>query len=391
MRCNVFQVFSWKRNNPSPHANRTFLAIVLVACGALIVACSGSKRPAPAELGANTPLINIKQVWTARLGDISIGATPVVVGNTVILASIDGTVASIDADTGRDQWRSNVGTTLSTGPGSDGKVVAVVTRTNEVLALNSGKEIWRAKLPAQSYTAPFVAGGRVFVLSADRSVTAFDATTGRQLWSQQRPGEALVLKQPGTLLAVGDTLLAGLSGRLVGLSPDNGSLRWEAPIAAPRGTNEVERLVDMVGRASRIGDVVCVRAFQASVGCVNATRGTVLWTKSSNGYEGVHGDDRLVVGSEGDGKVVAWRRNDGERVWTSERLLYRYLSAPLALGRSVVVGDSTGLVHFLSREDGTPLTRMNTDSSGVAAGPVLAGNTMVVVTRNGGVYGFAPE
>jgi outer membrane protein assembly factor BamB len=56
-----------------------------------------------------------------------------------------------------------------------------------------------------------------------------------------------------------------------------------------------------------------------------------------------------------------------------------------------VVGDSFGLVHLLSREDGALLNRLNTDGSPVVAAPVLAGNTLVVVTRNGGVYGFVPE
>jgi len=49
----------------------------------------------------------------------------------------------------------------------------------------------------------------------------------------------------------------------------------------------------------------------------------------------------------------------------------------------VVVGDSSGLLHFLSREDGTPMDRMSTDGTGIAATPVAAGNTLVVVTRGG--------
>jgi outer membrane protein assembly factor BamB len=367
-------------------------AMVLIVTGALLTGCSGgANRPKPAELGANTPLIGVRQAWTNRVGEVLLGATPAVVGSTVVVAAADGTVAALDAATGRDQWRGTVGAVLATGAGSDGKLAAVITRANEVVVLDGGKELWRGKLPAQSFTAPFVAGGRVFVLAADRSVTAFDGTTGRKLWVQQRPGEALVLRQPGTLLAVGDTLVAGLGGRLVGLNPNNGSIRWDAPVASPRGTNEVERLVDLVGRTSRVGDVLCARAFQAAIGCVDAARGTLLWSKPANGSEGVHGDDRLVFGTENDGKVQAWRRTDGERAWVSERLQFRTLTAPIVVGRSVALGDSTGLVHLLSREDGSPLTRLSTDSSGVAAGPVLAGDMLVVVTRNGGIYGFAPE
>ncbi len=372
--------------------NTARAAIFCIASFILLSACSGnSKRPQPADLGANTPLIGVKQAWTNRIGEVPPGATPAVAGNSVFVAAADGTVAALEAGTGRDLWRASLGTPLATGVGSDGKFAAVVSRSNEVITLDGGKEIWRAKLPAQAYTAPFVAGGRVFVLAADRSVSAFDAVTGGKLWSQQRPGEPLVLRQPGSILAVGDTLVVGLSGRLVGLNPGNGSIRWDAPIASPRGTNDVERLVDLVGRTSRVGDTVCARAFQAAVGCVNAARGALLWNRPANGAEGLHGDDRLVVGVETDGKVIAWRRADGERAWTSERLQNRTLSAPLMVGRSVVIGDSTGLVHMLSREDGSPLTRLNTDNSGIAASPVLAGQTLVVVTRNGGIYGFAPE
>jgi outer membrane protein assembly factor BamB len=382
----------FKHIRPVAQWNTAGAAIVIVAFSTLLSACSSSsKRPQPAELGTNTALLGVRQAWTNRIGEVPPGAMPVVVGTNVIFASADGTVAALDAATGKDQWRGSAGADLATGAGSDGKLTAVITRSNEVVALEGGKELWRVKLPAQSFTAPLVAGGRVFALAADRSVTALDGATGRKLWVQQRPGEPLVLKQPGTMLAVGDTLVAGLAGRLVGLNPNNGSVRWDAPIATPRGTNEVERLVDLVGRTNRAGDVVCARAFQAAVGCVNAARGTLLWNKPANGAEGVHGDDRLVVGTENDGKVVAWRMADGERAWVSERLQYRSLTAPLVVGRTVVIGDGTGLVHLLSREDGSPLNRLSTDNSAIAASPVLAAGTLIVVTRNGGIYGFAPE
>jgi outer membrane protein assembly factor BamB len=272
-----------KQFRPLTQWNIAGAAIVIVALSALLSACSSSsKRPQPVELGANTALLGVRQAWTNRIGVVPAGAIPVVVGTSVIFASSDGTVAALDAATGKDQWRGTAGAELATGAGSDGKLTAVITRSNEVVALDGGTELWRVKLPAQSFTAPLVAGGRVFALAADRSVTALDGATGRKLWVQQRPGEPLVLKQPGTMLAVGDTLVAGLAGRLVGLNPNNGSVRWDAPIASPRGTNEVERLVDLVGRTNRAGDIVCARAFQAAVGCVNAARGTLLWNKPAN-------------------------------------------------------------------------------------------------------------
>ena len=363
-------------------------------CVAMVVAgCASTiEAPKPAELGPNAALIGVRLAWTSKIGEISFPLDVRVTGNNITLASADGNVAAIDARTGADVWRASVGSPLAAGVGSDGRYAAVVTRSNELVVIDAGREVWRQKLAALSFTAPLVAGERIFVLGADRSVTAFDARSGRKLWSQTRPGEPLVLRQAGVLLAAGDTLVVGLSARLVGMNPQNGSSRWEAPIATPRGTNDVERLVDLVAHVSREGDSVCVRAFQAAVGCVNTVQGSVAWSKPASGSEGLHGDDRFVYGSESDGKIIAWRRGDGERAWVSERLKYRGLTAPLAVGRSVAVGDSTGILHLLSREDGSPLNRINTDGTAIVAAPVLAaGDTLVVVTRGGGIFAFRPQ
>ncbi len=57
----------------------------------------------------------------------------------------------------------------------------------------------------------------------------------------------------------------------------------------------------------------------------------------------------------------------------------------------MVVGDFEGFVHFLSREDGQIVARMKTDGSAVSAAPVVAGQTLVVQTRDGDIFGFVPN
>jgi outer membrane protein assembly factor BamB len=359
---------------------------------ALLAACSGgANAPKPTALRPVVPVVAVQQVWTARLGTVSFPMALSVAGNNLFAAASDGTVAAIDARTGQDLWRLNLSTPLAAGVGSDGRIAAVVTQNNELVAIVEGREVWREKLSAQAYTAPFVAGGRVFLLTADRAIHAFDGNNGRKLWTQQRATEPLVLRQAGVLLAVGDTLVAGLAGRLTGLNPTNGSLRWEVPIASPRGINDVERLVDLVGPVSRLNDVLCVRAFQASVGCVNAARGVLQWTKPADGSVGLDGDERLVFAVESDGKVVTWVRANGESGWSSEQLRFRGLTAPRIVGRSIAIGDASGLVHLLSREDGTFVNRLTTDGSAIVATPTLVGETLVVVTRSGTIFGFKPQ
>ena len=362
------------------------MGVVLV-----VTACAGTDKPKQLDLGPNTPLIGVRSAWTSGIGSVGFPLEIRPVGNLVFVASSEGTVAAIDARTGGDLWRTSVGSQLSAGVGSDGRYAAVVSRQNELIVLDGAKELWRQKLGAVTLTAPFVAGARVFALSADRSVSAFDVVTGRKLWQQQRTGEALVLGRSGIVMAIGDTLVTGLAGRLVGMSPLNGKVRWEAQIANSRGTNEVERLVDLVSGGSRQGNQVCVRAFQSAIGCVDGATGSLAWSKNASGATGLDGDQSEVFGTESDGRVISWNRTDGERLWMSERLRFRSLTGPVLVGRSIVIGDEAGTLHFLSRQDGSPLNRVSTDGSAIQSSPVLVGQTLVVVTQRGGIFGFKPE
>ncbi|BDU58376.1 outer membrane protein assembly factor BamB [Limnohabitans sp. MORI2] len=353
-----------------------------------LAACSGPSRPKPTEIQGVPVLQDVRISWQANLGQVDFPLVVSARGDRVALASGQGVVAVLDAASGKEVWRLKLDQPLSAGVGSDGQQLAVVTRNNELVTLQDGKVQWRKSLPAQSFTAPLVAGARVFVLTADRSVLAFDGATGRQLWTQQRPGEPLVLKQAGVMLAVKNTLVVGLSGRLAGLDPSTGVIRWESAVATPRGTNDIERLVDLTAPFDRVGDVVCVRAFQASVGCVNAERGQGVWTRPSVGENGVSGNETLVVAALSNGVVQAFNRSNGERLWDTERLKYRVLSAPLVTPRGVLLADNGGWLYLLSLTDGALLNRIKLEGEALATAPVFAGGRYVVVTREGRVTGL---
>lgn len=78
-------------------------------------------------------------------------------------------------------------------------------------------------------------------------------------------------------------------------------------------------------------------------------------------------------------------------MWTNEKFLFRGLGGVRLAGRTAVVGDSQGFVHFLDREDGQPLLRLPTDGSAVVGAPVVSGTTVLVVTRAGGLHAFRAE
>ena len=312
----------------SPRARPLWLAALLV----VVAAGCASTKPKPQPLEALTPKIAGALAWSQRIEAIQfplgVAGTP----GVFTVAGNDGTVLALDAQTGREVWRGSAGAKLGAGVGSDGRFAAVVTRDGMLVVLDQGQVKWRKALTARVVTAPLVAGERVFVLGVDRAVQAFDAIDGRKLWALQRPGDALTLSQGGVLAAFKDTLVVGQGPRMAGIDPLRGTVRWEVPVGTPRGATEIERLADLVAPAARVGDVVCARSFQAAVGCVNAERGTALWSRNVGGTDGVAADAQFVIAADATDRLTAWKAPSGDVAWTSDKLQYRGLSSPLMTG-----------------------------------------------------------
>jgi outer membrane assembly lipoprotein YfgL len=360
-----------------------FALITLAGCAA--------DKPKAKPLETVTPKIAGRQVWSAKVDSVRFPLSAVSRDGSFIVASSGGTLLGLEAESGRQLWSASAGAPLSAGVGSDGRFHAVVTTDNKLVTFEGSKEIWREQLKSRVSTAPLVAGERVFVMGVDRAVHAYDAQDGKRLWTLQRPGEALTLLHIGVLTGVKDTLIAGQGPRLAGIDPTRGTLRWEVPVGSPRGANEVERLADLIGPAVRLGTQLCARSFQAAVGCVDTATGRLLWARNTGGVNAIGGDEELIFGADATDRIVAWKTANGETAWTSERMLFRGLSAPASLGPTVAFGDFEGYVHFLDRKDGQPLLRLSTDGSPVVGKPVLSGTTLLVVTRNGGLFAFRPQ
>ncbi|MCG3190385.1 MAG: Outer membrane protein assembly factor BamB [Burkholderiaceae bacterium] len=364
---------------------RLFARALWLALPLLLTACA-SEKPKPTPLQPIELRLQGRVLWSSHLARVPFALAVQARDGVFVAAGGDGSVVALDAATGAERWRASAGSALTAAVGSDGRFAAVVTRNNELVVFERGAERWRKALTSRVSTAPLVAGERVFVLGVDRAVDAFDALDGRPLWRLQRPTDPLTLAQPGVLAPYQNTLLVGQGARLLGVDSLHGTVRWEVALANPRGTNEIERLADLVGPPVRLGDVLCARAFQWAVACARLDNATLRWSRHAGGIEPVGGDSELVVGADASDRITAWKTATGDIAWTQEKLLYRGLSGPLVTDAAVLVGDSEGYVHALARDDGRLLARWSTDGSPVMAPPVKLGDTVLVVTRNGGLY-----
>ncbi len=353
------------------------LAVLLSACG------SSKPKPAPLESLGSSASVRLTPAWSARVGAAQPTFSIARSQDSLSFATADGDIVSLDIASGRERWRAQAKGALSAAVGSDGRYAAVVSDANELMVFDQGKLLWSERQPGRVLTAPVVAGERVFLQAVDRSVRAYDVLDGRWLWSYQRQGsEPLALASRAVIQPFRDTLLVGQGNRLVGLDPTKGTPRFDVNVGTPRGSNEVERLADLVGPMARVDDEACVRVFQFSVACLELNRGSVRWSRPQAGTQAVAADLNTVVGADGTDRLAAWKAENGEQLWRVDRFTNRGLSAPVIWGERIAVADADGYLHLLAKADGRTVGRYELDSP-LAAPPVVAGDLLLLATRKG--------
>lgn len=378
---------------------RFLAALVRGRCGALAVAalgllalagCSSApKIPDLKPLQSATPL---QTLWRASVprSDMS---TPLLASaaGSVFAASERGTIVRLDAKTGAEQWRQNLRNRVQGGVGADSALVVVGTPDGEVIALDTdGKQRWRARVSSEVHGAPLVTSEVVVVRSTDTRMFGLDVADGKRRWVFQRTGPPLVVRTDASVVGRGDMVFAGLpGGKLAALASATGNLRWESTVSTPRGATELERVSDVVGSPWLAEREVCAASFQGRTACFDTNNGTTLWTKDVSTNTGVTGDPRYVFVTDERSVVVALDRSTGSSMWRQDQLLNRRLSAPLVLGRYIVVGDIQGWVHVLSRDTGSLVGRLRTDGTPIPNAPIAIPGGFVVQTQGGSIVAIA--
>lgn len=380
---------------------RAWIAAACFACASLsgcgLFGGDDSKR-APSALVEFKAAMTPRVLWSTNIGASGpFSLVPAVADDAIYAASADGAVARFDT-AGASRWRMDVDLKISAGVASDGDVVIVGGPDGDVVALNAadGKQRWRVKVPGELYGAPVIASSIVVLRSSDARLFALDAANGARLWTLQRPLPPLVLRADAGMAARGDTLLASFpGGRLLAVALKTGTVRFDAAVATPKGTTELERIADVVGTPALEGNDACVAAYQGRIACVNAQNGAAVWGRDYSSAVSVAADARFVFGVDERSVLQAFVRGTGVSMWTNDKLKDRVLGAPTSWERAVVVGDYQGYVHFLSREEGTFLARVATDGSAIRVAPRVverAGSSFLVVqTSAGGLYAVAGQ
>lgn len=377
----------------SSSRHRALTAGLGLAALMLLAGCAskGESAYTPKELTSFNETSTLESEWRQSVGD-GLGRArypiaPAREGNTVFAADADGIVMAMNAGTGERSWRIDLETPISSALTAIAGDVYLGTRNGEIIALSQrdGSVRWRSRVSSEVLAAPQANQQLLLVQSVDGQIIALDRQSGEERWAYTSSQPALTLRGTGTPMVIDPVTFAGLAnGRLVTLDNRSGQPLWEMQVATPRGTSEVERLVDLAGQPTLSPDGrLFVTSYNGRLVAVEATRGGLLWESnlSSRSTPVLVGNTLFVTTDES--VVVALDASSGQELWRNSDLEDRWLTSPAFVDGRLVFGDFEGYVHLLDATSGEIVGRTRVHRSGISVPPVTDGNTIHVLANNG--------
>jgi len=380
-------------------------ALCLVAAMALLTSCSTitemqtslsekifGREPSnpPAELEEFKATYAAKVDWSNNVGDTAkYDYTLAKDSDAVYAANVKGELTKLDAATGKQVWRINIGEPISGGVGIGAGIVMVGSNKGFVHAYDiAGKLLWKAKLSSEILSVPRYFDGLVIARSGDNRIYGLNAIDGTRKWVYERATSALSLRSSVGIVVDGGAVYAGFAGgKLVAIRADNGKILWEATVAQPKGVTEIERIADITSLPFVDGPLVYAVAYQGKIAAVDRTTGKVVWNRDISSYAGLSAEDSKIFVSHTLGSVYSLDYTSGKTFWRQGALANRRLSAPLPMGSLIAIGDLEGYVHFLSRDDGNFSARIKLDDNAIMSLiPGSNSSQLIAETRDGGVY-----
>jgi outer membrane protein assembly factor BamB len=380
----------------------------VVALSLLALAGCSTSKLKPASLTDLKPTASLAAVWSVEVPKTPTGGSgegafaPAASGGLAVVAAPSGDVQAFALDSGASRWRVGVGAPLAAGVGFGGGSAegrfAVITRDGELVLIDdSGSIRWRVPIGGVSHERPALSGGLVVVRLADNRLAGFDLETGSRRWIFQRTmpslalhGQSGVRGAPSSVEAIStpalgtvDAVVTMPAGRMVWVNAATGAVRWEAQVATPKGSNEVERIADLLGLPAVQGEQVCVAAYQNQVACLQSETGRVLWRKNLAVGLPVAVDVTSVYAVDASSRVFALDAKTGAERWKTEAFFLRRLTTPVSVGQAVWVADFEGYLHGLARETGAPIGRVRLEG-GRPSGPMLLTRGGLLIQTEGG-------
>lgn len=245
---------------------------------------------------------------------------------------------------------------------------------------------------------PLVSENRVFVSDVASIVVALERTSGELVWRHAQrldPGRSAELElygHPPAALQDGLLLVGFSDGTLAGMDADAGTVTWQRRVGEGQ-------YPDLVAAPLVLGGDVVLGGFTAPLVSVDQATQNIRWrlddVGSSHGAALLDdGEGRTVLHGDSNGILRALDRITGAVLWEWDSDTQSALTSPIGTSAGILVGAASGSLYLVDPTEGETLWEWlpGYHVSGFTAAPAVDGRQVVGVTNAGQIVSLvAPE
>ncbi len=346
---------------------------------------------------------NFQRVWRRDVGSGSsrkrrVASPPVAGAGKVFAVDASGEVNAYAIADGARIWSSRLKVKTRRDKEArsggvaygDGKVF-LTSGHGFVAALDAetGDELWRTATSGPMHAPPTQSGGRVFAVSFDNELFAFDANSGSVLWTYQGLSEPARILTASTPAIAGDVIVAPFaSGEIVALQVQNGRELWSEALTRTGRTAALASLNDIAGSPVIAGGVVYAISHSGVLAAFDLRTGQRGWAQPAGSIHmpWVAGNYLYILTN--DAEVVCIERFTGSVIWIRALQQYRKeekrrgriaWAGPILVSDRLLVANSRGRMLSLSAKTGETLDELKIGDD-VFIPPIVVQETIFVLT-----------
>ncbi len=349
---------------------------------------------------------NPKKVWSSSIGKGSskrarLTSAPVSADDRIFTIDTDARVSAFRTDNGKRLWSVDLdkkgesdNAAFGGGIALDGDRVYANTGYGFVAAMDAstGREVWREDIGVPLRGAPTVTDGRVFSITYDNQIYALNANDGSIIWNEVGIAETASILGSASPAVDGNTLVAAYSsGEIYAMRVENGRTAWTDALTRTGRLTALATLSDIDGEPVIDRGRIYAASHSGRMVAIDLRSGERVWERNigSAGTPWIVGEFIYVVTV--DSEVACLSRRDGRIRWVHQLQRYKKQNkrkglldwaGPVVAGDRVIVASSHGYALSISPYTGELISGMKLPDD-VHISPIVVDNTLYVLTDDG--------
>jgi outer membrane protein assembly factor BamB len=255
----------------------------------------------------------------------------------------------------------------------------------------TGRDIWRKDMGMPIVNAPVVSGGRIFVSTHDNHFYALAETDGRQLWDHQGITESAGILASTNAAVSGETVIAPYtSGEIFALRAQNGQVGWSDVLSRTGHVTALSALDDVAGRPVIDRGVVYAISQSGLMAAFSVNTGERLWSRDIGGIQTPWAAGDYVYVLDNNARLICLTRKEGRVRWIHQMPQYEdpdnkkdpiIWAGPVLVSDKLILTSSNGYAESVSPYDGKLLGRVEIPA-GTILSPIVANGVLYIYTSD---------